>query len=102
MSSVLKRIVFALLFWLLMLSAAQAATYYVHQGCTNNTTAYNPSGAGSCTGGSARVYSTINNALSGGLLVAGSILDIRAGTYAEAILSSNGNVPLGGTDWGSG
>ena len=97
----MRKIYLTFLFWLLTLSVAHAVTYYVRQGCTNNITTYNAA-ANTCTGGTDRVYSTINNALSGGLLVAGSILDIRAGTYAEAILSSNGNVPLGGTDWGSG
>src|SRR6476660_9955500 len=89
------------LFWFLTLSVAHAVTYYVRQGCTNNITTYNAA-ANTCTGGTDRVYSVINKALSGGLLIAGSTLEIRAGTYAEAILSSNGNVPLGGTDWGSG
>lgn len=84
-----------------MASVAGATTYYVKASCTNNITTYNAA-ADTCTGGSARVYSSINNALNAGLLTAGDTLDIRAGTYAEAIYSFYGNLPPGGTDWGSG
>jgi Chitobiase/beta-hexosaminidase C-terminal domain/Family of unknown function (DUF6298)/Right handed beta helix region len=61
----------------------KATTRYVHPGCPNGASTYNPSGAGSCTGGSSLVYSTINNGLNA--MSAGDILDIRAGTYNEQI-----------------
>src|SRR5690348_10727825 len=98
----MRKAALTFLFWLTMLSAAQAATtYYVKSSCTNNITTYNP-GADTCTGGSSRVYSTINNAFNGGLLTAGDTLTIRAGTYVESIDTANGNVPSGGSDWGTG
>lgn len=68
-----------------------AATKYVHQGCTNGATTYNPSNQ-QCTGGSATVYTTINNCLSN--IVGGDTCQIEDGaTYAEAILF--GAIPSG-------
>jgi len=83
-----NKIILSFLFWLVMLSVAEAATYYVKSSCTNNITTYNPA-ADTCTGGSSRVYSTINNGLTGGVLTGGDTLDIRAGTYSTLLQSAN-------------
>ena len=70
---------------LLFASQAEAVTVYVHAGCSNNSTAYNPAGSGACTGGSDRVFSGIQNGVDWAGLAPGDTIDVRAGTYAEAI-----------------
>jgi hypothetical protein len=64
--------------------SVKATTRYVHPGCPNGASTYNPSGAGSCTGGTSLVYSSIKNGLNA--MGNGDILDIRAGTYDEQIV----------------
>jgi parallel beta-helix repeat protein len=88
----MKHLIFILLFCFFFIESAEAATYYVKASCTNNITTYNPT-ADTCTGGSDRVYSHPQNAIDGGLLAAGDIIDIRAGTYG--LVSVCGNTGLG-------
>src|SRR5690349_21268540 len=60
-------------------------------GCTDSATAL-----------STTAKRTINNVLSNCALQPGDTVNLRAGNYPENIDSVNGNLPAGGTDWGSG
>jgi parallel beta-helix repeat protein len=69
-----------LLFILLPLLSAEAADLYVDSDCTNGLTTYVPA-TQACTGGSAKVYSTIQNAAN--VVVAGDVVYVRSGTYGN-------------------
>lgn len=76
-----------LILWICLLFASPplwAVTRYVNPACTNNITTYNAA-TKACTGGAARVYSSIANMWAGGLFAAGDTTIVETGTYTSGI-----------------
>ena len=90
-------LILALLFQLPF--TAEAAFKYMDPDCTNGITTYNPTGnggTGSCTGGSATVYSAMGFAIPN--TFAGDTLYVRGGTY-NIRMNSNSIAFRSGTSW---
>ncbi|MFZ5989419.1 MAG: DNRLRE domain-containing protein [Bacillota bacterium] len=80
----LRRILLTLIFILTFTVTGWASTYYVDQNCANNITTYEPTGH-TCTGGSYRVFSTLQNANDYAGLSAGDTVIAVNGTYTSAL-----------------
>ncbi len=89
----MRKFIISLVFSILCASLSHAATIYVDRNLGSNCTSGNYSIANrNCTGSDGNAYKTVAGGI--GAMLAGSTLNIRAGTYTE----NNMTINLGGTN----